>query len=66
MKEFIVKLIATIASLLILAIPFMWCWNDVIPKLFGTIELTYGQASSILVMIYIVSTIWNLKEFPKE
>lgn len=40
----IVLFIVLIGFGLLLAFPVMWCWNYVVPEMFGLPELTWGKA----------------------
>lgn len=41
---------AIIAISLLMAFPFMWCWNFVMPYLFGFKVISWGQAWCIMFM----------------
>jgi len=44
MAKFIIGIMMVAFIVLFMSLPFMWCWNYVIPYLFGLKELSWGQA----------------------
>lgn len=50
-------LVANVAMVLVIGLPFKWLWNTALPPLFSTPRITYGQASALLGLILLVRVI---------
>lgn len=54
LKAFIVAIATALIIVLIMALPTMWLWNELMPDIFGLKKIGFSQASGINVLCSIL------------